>query len=75
MAMQEQLRHSQSSKGDDRLAMRAVITLGDMLTEEGDCLAMRSLADRIEAVTPRRFYILRRQARGQPGGGSHNPRR
>ena len=53
IAMQEQLRHSQSSKGDDRLAMRAVITLGDVLTEEGDLIGDAvALADRIEAVTP-----------------------
>jgi|SRR6516162_516230 class 3 adenylate cyclase len=53
MAMQEELRHSQSSRGDDRLAMRAVITLGDVLTDEGDLFGDAvALADRIEAVTP-----------------------
>jgi class 3 adenylate cyclase len=53
MAMQEEVRHSQSSKGDDRLAMRIVITLGDVLTEEGDLFGDAvALADRIEAVTP-----------------------
>lgn len=53
MAMQEELRHNQSSKVDDRLAMRIVITLGDVLTEEGDLFGDAvALADRIETVTP-----------------------
>jgi hypothetical protein len=33
--MQEELRLAQPNKADDRLAMRVVITLGDVLHEEG----------------------------------------
>src|SRR5260370_42156239 len=35
MAMQEELRRTQSNRGDDRLAMRILITLGDVLDPEG----------------------------------------
>jgi class 3 adenylate cyclase len=53
MAMHEELRFAQPNKGDDRLAMRIVITLGDVLHEEealvGDAVV---LATRIEAITP-----------------------
>jgi class 3 adenylate cyclase len=53
MRMQEELRFSQPNRGDDRLAMRIVITLGDVLHEEGalvgDAVVM---AARIEAITP-----------------------
>jgi class 3 adenylate cyclase len=54
LAMQEELRRSQSGRGDDRLTMRVVIAVGDVLDDEqgdliGDALA---LADRIEAITP-----------------------
>ena len=53
MAMQEELRRTQLNKGDDRLAMRIVITLGDVLDDEGDLFGDAvALADRIEAVTP-----------------------
>ena len=34
MAMQEELRLAQPNKGDDRLAMRVVISLGDVLHEQ-----------------------------------------
>jgi len=53
MAMQEELRLAEVAKGDRRLVMRIVITLGDVLDEEGDLFGDAvALADRIEAVTP-----------------------
>jgi len=53
IAMQEELWRSQSNKGDDRLAMRTAITLGDVLYEDGDFFGDAvSLAARIEAITP-----------------------
>jgi class 3 adenylate cyclase len=53
MAMQEELRRTQLNKGEDRLAMRIVITLGDVLREEGDLWGDAvALTARIEAVTP-----------------------
>jgi class 3 adenylate cyclase len=53
MAMHEELRRTQLNKGEDRLAMRIVITLGDVLHEEGDLFGDAvALTARIEAVTP-----------------------
>jgi class 3 adenylate cyclase len=53
MAMQEELRLAQSNKGDDRLAMRIVLTLGDVLHKEGALVGDAVvLAARIEAITP-----------------------
>ena len=53
MAMQEELRRTQLNKGEDRLAMRIVITLGDVLHEEGDFFGDAvALAARIETITP-----------------------
>jgi class 3 adenylate cyclase len=53
MAMQEELRFAQANKGDDRLAMRLVITLGDVLHEEGALVGDTVvLTARIEAITP-----------------------
>jgi class 3 adenylate cyclase len=53
MAMQEELRLAQSNRGDDRLAMRVVITLGDVLHEEGALVGDTVvLTARIEAITP-----------------------
>jgi class 3 adenylate cyclase len=53
MAIQEELRIAQPGRGDDRLAMRIVITLGDVLHEEGALVGDAVvLAVRIEAVTP-----------------------
>jgi class 3 adenylate cyclase len=53
MAMQEELRLAQPHKGDDRLAMRVVITLGDVLHEEGALVGDAvALTARIESITP-----------------------
>ena len=54
LAMQENLRASQTSKGDDeRLAIRIAITLGDVLHQENDLFGDAvNLAARIEDVTP-----------------------
>jgi class 3 adenylate cyclase len=64
IAMQEELRRAQSRRGDDRLAMRIVITLGDVLNAEGDLFGDAvALADRIEAVTPADEIYLSAAAR------------
>jgi class 3 adenylate cyclase len=53
MAMQEELRLAQPNKGDDRLAMRIVISLGDVLHEEGALVGDAVvLTTRIESITP-----------------------
>lgn len=53
IAMQEALQLSQPNKGDDRIAMRIVITLGDVLNPEGALIGDAVvLAARIEALTP-----------------------
>jgi class 3 adenylate cyclase len=53
MSMQEELRLAQPNKGDDRLAMRIVITVGDVLHQEGGLIGDAVvLATRIEAITP-----------------------
>jgi class 3 adenylate cyclase len=53
MAIQEELRIAQPGRGDDRLAMRIVITLGDVLQQEGVLVGDAVvLAVRLEAVTP-----------------------
>ena len=53
MSMQEELRLAQANAGDDRLAMRIVITLGDVLLQDGGLVGDAVvLAARIEAVTP-----------------------
>jgi class 3 adenylate cyclase len=53
MAMQEELRLAQANAGDDRLMMRVVIALGDVLHQEGALVGEAVvLATRIEAVTP-----------------------
>ena len=53
MAMQEDLRFAQPNTGDDRLAMRVVIALGDVLHEEGALVGeVVALTARIESVTP-----------------------
>ena len=51
--MQEALRLAQPSRGDDRLAIRIVITLGDTAVLDGDFIGDAfALATRVEAVTP-----------------------
>jgi len=53
MSMQEELRLAQPGKGDDRVAMRIVLTLGDVLHQEGGLVGDAVvLAARIEAITP-----------------------
>ena len=53
MSMQEELRFAQPGKPDDRLSMRVVITLGDVLHQEGALVGDAVvLATRIEALTP-----------------------
>lgn len=53
MAMQEELLFSQPNKADDRIAMRIVITLGDVLNPEGALIGDAvALAARIETLTP-----------------------
>ena len=52
-AMQEELRLAQAGKGDDRLAIRIAITLGDVLHQEHDIFGEAvNLTARIEGVTP-----------------------
>lgn len=52
-AMQEELRFAQPNRGDDRLAMRIVIALGDVLHQEGGLIGDTIvLTTRIEAITP-----------------------
>ncbi len=53
MAMQDEVRLGEVTKGDQRLVMRVVITLGDVLHEEGALVGEAVvLAARIEALTP-----------------------
>src|SRR5215831_5945867 len=53
IAMQESLRLAQLSRGDDRLAIRIVIALGDIAVQDGDFNGDAfALAARVEAVTP-----------------------
>ena len=53
LAMQAELRLAQPNRGDDRVAMRIVIALGDVLHEEGALVGEAVvLTTRIEAITP-----------------------
>jgi adenylate cyclase len=53
MSMQEELRLAQPTRGDDRLAMRIVLALGDVLHQEGALVGDAVvLAARIEDITP-----------------------
>jgi adenylate cyclase len=54
VTMHDELRLAQLNRGDDRLAMRIVITLGDVLHQEGALVGEAVvIAVRIEQVTPR----------------------
>src|SRR6516165_5054302 len=51
--MQEGLRLAQPSRGDDRIAIRIVIALGDIAVQDGDFIGdVFALATRVEAITP-----------------------
>ena len=51
--MQEALRLTQLNRGDDRIAIRIVIALGDIAVQDGDYIGDAfALATRVEAVTP-----------------------
>jgi class 3 adenylate cyclase len=51
--MQETLRLSQLNRGDDRIAIRIVIALGDIAAQDDDFIGDAfALATRVEAVTP-----------------------
>jgi class 3 adenylate cyclase len=51
--MQEALRLTQLSRGDDRIAIRIVIALGDIAVQDGDFIGDAfALATRVEAITP-----------------------
>jgi len=51
--MQEELRLAQPNRGDDRIAIRIVIALGDIAVQDGDFIGDAfALATRVEAVTP-----------------------
>ena len=53
MSMQEQLRLNQPGKGEDRLAMRIILTVGDVLHLEGGLVGDAVvLTTRIESITP-----------------------
>ncbi len=53
MSMQEELRLTQPNRGEDRLAMRIILTLGDVLHQEGALVGDAVvLAARIEDITP-----------------------
>jgi class 3 adenylate cyclase len=51
--MQEALRLAQLNRGDDRLAIRIVIALGDIAVQDGDFIGdVVALATRVEGITP-----------------------
>jgi class 3 adenylate cyclase len=53
IAIQEALRLTQLNRGDDRLSIRIVITLGDIAVQDGDFIGDAfALATRVEAITP-----------------------
>jgi class 3 adenylate cyclase len=53
IAMQEALRLAQLNRGDQRLAIRIVIALGDVAVQDGDFVGEAfALATRVESITP-----------------------
>jgi class 3 adenylate cyclase len=53
IAMQETLRLAQLSRGDERIAIRIVIALGDIAVQDGEFVGEAfALATRVEAITP-----------------------
>jgi class 3 adenylate cyclase len=70
MDMQEELQLAQPNKGDDRVSMRIVITLGDVLNPEGALIGDAVvLAARIEALTPPDEIYLSASARSAVNQG------
>src|SRR5690348_2463224 len=64
IAMQDELRFAQPTKGDDRLSMRVVIGLGDVAVQEGDLIGdTLALIARVEAITPADAIYLTGAAR------------
>jgi class 3 adenylate cyclase len=62
--MQEELRLAQPNRGDDRIAIRIVIALGDIAAQDGDYTGDAfALATRVEAVTPADEIYLTAAAR------------
>src|SRR5499427_6033959 len=62
--MQEALRLAQPNRGDDRLAIRIVIALGDIAAQDGDFIGdVFALATRVEEITPADEIYLTAAAR------------
>jgi class 3 adenylate cyclase len=62
--MQEALRRDQPSKGDDRLSMRVVIGVGEVVESDGELIGeIFALLTRIEAITPADEIYLTAAAR------------
>ena len=58
--MQEELRLAQPNRGDDRIAIRIVIALGDIAVQDGDFIGdVFALATRVEDITPPDEIYLR----------------
>src|ERR1700756_116733 len=62
--MQEALRLTQLNRGDDRIAIRVIIALGDIAVQNGDFIGdVFALATRVETVTPADEIYLTAAAR------------
>jgi adenylate cyclase len=62
--MQEALRLTQLNRGDDRIAIRVIIALGDIAVQDGDFIGdVFALATRVETVTPADEIYLTAAAR------------